>query len=238
MQNNFALSDLFGVDYLDLSHFDVHYIDMSGRPLAADLHESVTPVRQPAVKVKPHVNTETLAMLRWPDSQRTQSRFYFHEASGPDHRTPALYPAITVNHYGQGRAIYVAVPIGREYFVYKSFTAAQIIRALTAQHSRPVATSSHPRRVEMTLVRQQESRRLVVHLVNHFTNEIEPFLASDGIEQFKFSWDKAYLIDCKGSPWQKVYLAPSGAPLTVVERDGRCEIEVERLEIHNMIVFE
>jgi hypothetical protein len=238
MLRNFTLSDLFGVDYLDLSHFDVHYIDMAGRPLSAGLHESVTPARQPAVKVKTHAGAEILATLRWPDSKRTQSRFYFHEASGPDHRTPALYPAITSNSYGQGRAIYLAVPIGREYFVYKSYTASQLIRTLTAQASRPVATSSHPRRVEMTLVRQAESGRLVIHLVNHYTDEIEPFRESDSVERLRISWDREYLEACKGSPWQKVYLAPNGAPLEVSERNGRCEIEISRLDIHAMVVFE
>jgi hypothetical protein len=44
---NFVLADLFGVDYLDLSHFDVHDLDMAGRPLASLLHESVTPARRP-----------------------------------------------------------------------------------------------------------------------------------------------------------------------------------------------
>lgn len=238
MAPNFALADLFGIDYLDLSHFDVHYLDMAGRPLATLLHESVTPARQPAVKVKAHADTAILATLRWPDSQRSPSRFYFHEASGPDHRTPALYPAMTAKNYGRGRAIYIAVPLGREYFVYKSYTAAQIIRTLTAQNSRPVATTSHPRRVEMTLVRQAETGRLVVHLVNHYTNEIEPFRAADGIERLQLSWDKAYLLACKGGPWQQVYLAPGGEPLTVTERDGRCAIEVSRLDIHAMVVFE
>ena len=238
MRNNFAFSELFGVDYLDLSHFDVHYIDMTGRQLATVLHESVTPARQLAVKVKAHGGTDILAMLRWPDSQRTPSRFYFHEASGPDHRTPALYPAITSKVYGQGRAIYIAVPLGREYFVHRGYTASQIIHELTAQVSRPVATSSHPRRVEMTLMHQKETGRLVVHLVNHYTNEIEPFRDSDRVEGLKISWDKEYLMACKGETWQRVYLAPNKIPLTVTERDGRCEIEISRLDIHAMVVFE
>jgi hypothetical protein len=238
MSANFALADLFGVDYLDLSHFDVHYLDMAGRPLAEALHESVTPARQPAVKVKAHAGTDVLATLRWPDSKRTPTRFYFHEASGPDHRTPALYPAITSHSYGRGQAIYIAVPLGREYFVYKSYTAAEIIRTLTAQAARPVATSSHPRRVEMTLVRQEESGRLVIHLVNHYSNEIEPFRDSDSIERLQLSWDKSYLTECKGGDWQKVYLAPDDEPLKVTERNGRCEIEIGRLGIHAMVVLE
>jgi len=238
IDKNFGLSDLFGVDYLDLSHFDVHYIDMTGRPLAGMVHESVTPARQPAVKVKTHADTEILATLRWPDSRRSPTRFYFHEASGPDHRTPALYPAITAKTHGRGRAIYCAVPLGREYFVYKSYTASQIIRTLTAQASRQVVVSSHPRRVELTLVRQEALGRLVIHLVNHYANEMEAFLESDVIERVRISWDKTYLTTCKGGAWQKVYLAPSGEPLVVVERDGRCEIEIDALEIHAMVVFE
>ncbi len=238
VKNNFALSELFGVDYLDLSLCDVHYIDMIGRKLANGLQETVTPVRQPAVKVKAHPGTDILAMLRWPDSQRTQSRFYFHEGSGPDHRTPALYPAITSRVYGKGRVIYIAVPLGREYFVHHSLTASQIIRTLTAQVSRPVAASSHPRRVEMTLMHQKEAGRLVVHLINHYTTEIEPFLEADKIENLRISWDKEYLVACKGGNWQKVYLAPTNIPLTVIEREGRCEIEISRLDIHAMVVFE
>lgn len=31
------------------------------------------------MKVKAHAGTEILATLRWPDSQRSPSRFYFHE---------------------------------------------------------------------------------------------------------------------------------------------------------------
>jgi hypothetical protein len=90
----------------------------------------------------------------------------------------------------------------------------------------------------MTLVRQAETGRLVVHLVNHYTDEIEPFRASDSMERLRISWDRAYPLACKGSLWQKVCLAPNGAPLKVSERNGRCEIEISRLDIHAMIVFE
>jgi hypothetical protein len=231
---NFALADLLGVDFNDLSHFGIHFLDLTDGPIAEGPVDAVTRIAQGAVRVDLRADVETLAWLRNPDFETYQ----IPDLVGPELRVPPLYPALTYRRHGQGRVYYIALPLGRELYVNKSHVARRVLQNLVGLVSPRVAQTSNPKRIELNVLRQQKPARALVHLVNVYSDKLEELCEWDALSNVTLRLRRDFLESARQGRWERVYLAPGQRAITVNETADWVELTLPRLEIHEIVVFE
>lgn len=231
---NFALADVLGVDLIDLSHFDIHFLDLVDGPIAEGPLDPVSRIAQGAVKVEPRTGVEILAWLRNPEFET----YHIPDLVGPELRLPPLYPAVTAYTYGQGRAYFVCIPLGRELYANKSHVAKRVLQNLNASVSPRVVYTSNPKRIELNVVRQVDPARAMVHIVNVYSDKLEELCEWDALTNVSVRINSRFLETARGGPWSNVYLAPGRRPVSL-RKDGEwIEVFIPRLDLHEIVVFE
>ena len=115
-REDFALSDVLGVHFIDRTEEDISYIRPDSRyqylmPAFNDKYPMS--VISPAVRVRTDPDTKVLARLTLPWSKSTDGVNFASAISNP----PGIntdFPTVTVHPFGKGRAMYIAMPIQRE----------------------------------------------------------------------------------------------------------------------------
>jgi hypothetical protein len=194
----------------------------------------VTRIAQGAVKVDCRAGVETLAWLRNPDFETYQ----IPDLVGPELRVPPLYPALTCRRQGQGRAYYIALPLGREAYVNKSHVARRVLQNLVGLVSSRVAQTSNPKRIELNVLRQQGPDRAMAHLVNVYSDKLEELCEWDALSNVTLRLRREFVETARQGTWNRVYLAPGYRDVTVRESEGWVELTISRLDLHEIIVFE
>jgi hypothetical protein len=256
---NFALADLFGVDY-------------QGRPAA--------PVKQPELDVnfailvdeKYWANRQGTAEMRWgagdlqtgdlvadPRLPRichgVQASFKgpmvkMSDARPPMKRAMIMFPegkdpipAVVMGEQGRGRVVYMAAGFDAANYNY-GYPYERVIfsRAIQwAARTAPPVTVEAPMCVQSTVFRQKDAagERLVVHLFNglnttsdHGSPEADVPLREEAvpIAGIKVRFSK-------GAP-KRVHLEPEGAALAVVTVGEGSEVTIPALAVHSMVVAE
>jgi hypothetical protein len=231
---NFALADILGVDLNDLSHFGIHFLDLTDGPIADGPVDAVTRIAQGAVRVDFRADVETLAWLRNPDFETYQ----IPDLVGPELRVPPLYPALTCRRHGQGRVYYSALPLGRESYVNKSHVARRVLQNLVGLVSPRVAQTSNPKRIELNVLRQQNPVRAIVHLVNIYSDKLEELCEWDALYNVTMRLRRDFLETACQGRWNRVYLAPGYRAVTMHEAGDWVELTIPRLDLHEIVVFE
>lgn len=257
-RKNFALADLFGVDYRGVfdagaadKRLDVNFeqalsadywekrknvFDFETAPaswlrqgrLAAYVGDQPVTLKSAAIRVEPRKGSDA-EVLGW---LRLKS-------GDPNVRTPG----VVARKHGQGRVVYLAAGFDAAYYLY----AYPYQRLVLRQAIDWVAPSAPPIKVEApmcvhtTLMRQEkEGKRLIVHLFNDVNTTAFHALATDDVplREEVLPIHDIRIIFAPGHRFSKFRLRPDGLELAAETTPEGTRVIVPRLERHAMVVGE
>ena len=223
-QEELLLADVFGVSYEGETREQFTYIAPAGG--AEHLFAAYT-TRHPAglhgsqLKVEVSDNAEVLGELVLPYTDPADPVHFASIHNNPP-GTWTGRPAIVVNRFGGGRAIYVTGDLEsadphREVFI-------NLIRLLAKPFS---FEAEAPRVVEVTVFHQADKRRFIVNLVN-FQKEL-PNIPVDGIK---------VRVRLDGKAPRRLLVLPGERPLDYDVEDCYLEFAAPRLETFAMFALD
>lgn len=235
---NFALSDLLGTDLLDVSEYTTNYVEPLEADLENGLYDFVLPFHQGSTIVSARPTTDVIGNLRFPDTERVETRFFFHEHSGPDPRGVRVFPAITRNRVGKGQVFYVSAPLAKGYYLSEDPSIGELLRNLVSIASKGIVQTSAGGGLEINLTRNPTGDQVIVHLVNHYSTRVESFVPCRAVKGIDIKIDEGFLRKYLRAGISKVYEAPSKREIKFEEQDGKISFSVDELEIYKVIVLE
>jgi len=161
--DDFRLSEIFGVSVSQgtFGPMDMDYMSIVNRhPVFEGVSADMLPSPIYGIEVSPGT-ARTIAMYH----EKMPSRYV---------KVPPISknPSITINTYGKGRCLYIAGNLFEHYHKYHCPDHRRIIANSARWMSKPLVTLSNaPQSVEVTVRRQLEKNRILIHLVN-FTGEM------------------------------------------------------------------
>ena len=223
-QKDFMLSEVFGVSLEDETKETYTYIaPMPGFEAYFDGYTQVHPAGfdNNQILVKAHPAAIPLGRLVLPYTNPADP----HTFSSIHNNPPGIttdYPAILLNTYGKGKAIYAAIELERMEHARQIFL--QIINLLGGSFS---VISNAPKSVEITTFYQPERNRYVISLVN-FQKEL-PNIPIDGI------WVRLHTDE--GDP-SRLVLLPSQQTIPFEQSEDGLTFRCPRLETLLMFAIE
>jgi hypothetical protein len=258
-RDNFALSDVFGVDYRGLltnaaertEELDVNFAKSIGpdywekRKNVFDFRQDpesflnegkmrIYVHRQSVTFKGPAVKVKTIS-----DSQLTPGTIRFKGTSDvTDH------PALVTQQFGKGRVVYFAAGFDAGYYLYSyPYQRLALKHAITwAANETPPIQVKAPMCVHSSIMRQQteQGSRLVVHLFNDLNTTAHHALPIDDvplreetvpIHEIEIAIDARYQVS-------RAVQQPEGLELEINKNDAGSSVTVPKLEIHSMVVLE
>ena len=258
-RNNFALADVFGVDYKGLltttadqtEQLDVNFAQAIG----ADYWEkrkNVFDFRQDPQswlnqgKMRTYVNDQPVTFKGPAVHVASQSSDQNRPAtlrikSSPD---AAEFPGVVTREFGKGRVVYFAAGLDAAYYLYSyPYQRLALKHAMTwaANESPPIQVTA-PMCVHSTVMRQTRDHgdRLIVHLYNDLNTTAHHALPIDDVplrEETVPIHNIRITIDAR-YPVKRVLQQPEGIELPVTRTANGVSITVPELDIHTMVVVE
>ena len=180
LRDDFALAPIMGVHYMGETDEDITYINPEdgAQALFANFsHKYPMSVISRAVKVAADEGVAVLAKLTLPYSHSLENVKFASAISNP----PGIdtdYPTVTVNAYGRGKVMYIAMPIQNDHFdAVKEVTTALIRHMLPGE---PRIRTNAPKWLETLLYHDRESDFYQLFAVN----SMDAFYSADanGVE--------------------------------------------------------
>ena len=238
---DFGLADVFGLRYNGLTEEKFSYLQVAEKHPATAEGYMTDPVILPGpqAKVEPTEPGEVLARVVKPGAQ------WWFGHTAPE--SPTEFPALFARQFGKGRVVYFASDIGAAYGQYQYGIARNLIGGAIrwAAAQEPPAEVEAPPSVEMTLYRQPDKNRLIVHLVNFQSVIGRSISRREGYEhnpspifdQVIPVRDLQVTIRLPKAP-KALYLAPDLAKPKFRQEGDRLIVNVDRVDIHRMVVVE
>ncbi len=258
-RDNFALADVFGVDYRGLltttadktEQLDVNFAQAIGpdywekRKDVFDFRQDPTSVLNQG-KMRTYVNDQIVtfkgpAVKVEPRSADPLPLATISVKSAPHAVT---YPGVTSHQYGKGRVVYFAAGLDAGYYLYAyPYQRLALKHAITwAAHETPPVQVTAPMCVHSTIMRQQTAAgsRLVVHLFNDLNTTAHHALPIDDvplreetipIHNIQIALDARYAVS-------RAMQQPDGIELPLNRTANGVTITVPQLDIHTMAVVE
>jgi len=205
------------------------YLDL-GKVLGRGWPQSKFVFYDTSVFVKPVAGSLALGQLVGSYFNRTYDHFCSH-CQTPDDKATG-YPVAVI----KGRAAYVSAAVftayrNHAYSLYKSIVA----RVLEQVLPEPIVKSHAPSAMEISVNRQANSKRLVVHLVN-----FQPQRRHINVEWIEELYPvRAIPLAVRtGKRPSSVYLVPSGEPLPFTMEGEYCHVVVPEVRAHMMVALE
>ncbi len=234
-RTDFLLADLLGLHFEGYADaWDTAYLYLDDMRLADGLPGSPVQVDGPAVRVR-CAAARALAQLGLPvGGLRTPDRHVGGMMNPPG--PPTTIPSITINRAGRGQSIYVGVGLGsyisarRNQDPWAKVLASNLVSLLLTD---PLLTTDAPPGVELLLARQRD--RLIMYAFNHYLVHDNLGAARGGpaLAPFRVSVNTARLGSVRSAQ-----LAPDGVFLPVLLSSGYVSVDVPRLEIAEIVVFD
>jgi len=226
----FRLTQLLGVEPRGRTGFETSYLGGLDERIAGELWDE--PVRSDGEAWSIETTTaKPLALYVYPVARYSRERWIWREPN-PPRRAVSGDPAITLNRYGKGKAIYVACPLGKkdDRRQQRMITrlAVNLVNFLVEE---PLIRSEAPSGVEVVVTRQ--AGRHIVHLLNHYVDESSRY--DRGEDTVPVLADVAVWInERRVGRVKRIVRIPEGDELPI-ERDGSwVRVCAERLAVHEM----
>lgn len=254
-RKNFALADVFGVEYRGLPEskpetkdLDVNFA-LSIGPDYWEKRKSVFDFRQdPASwlnrgKMKTYVGAEPVT-FKGPavrvalKGSTAKTVGHLRPKEGP-----ADIPGVVTNAFGKGRVAYFAAGLDAAYYLYPyPYQRLALKHAIEwAAGERPPVAVEAPMCVHATVMRQSKAgERLVVHLFNDLNTTAHKALPVDDVplrEETVPIHDIAVTFDARYAV-SRVRLEPEGKELEVKRTPTGTRVVVPRLMVHTLVVAE
>jgi Beta-galactosidase trimerisation domain len=256
---NFALADVFGVDYRGLPEtkptdkpaLDVNFAQSIG-PDYWEKRRNVFEFRQELGsflnrgRMTTYVGSDPVtfkgpAVRVAPRGEGVKIVGTLRPQTNPD--APTM-PAIVARTFGKGRVVYCAAGFDAAYYSYAYPYQRLILRHTIdwAASAPPPITVAAPMCVHATLMRQNEPNpgRLIVHLFNDLNSTAFHAFPNDDVP-LREETVPIHDIRVTFAPnyrFRRVHLEPEGRTLDVTRTDAGSSVTVPKLEIHSLVVGE
>ena len=231
--DSFAL-DAFGLGCQGEAPYEADYLRVGEGPLEGALPAAPHVIYERGMAVRPLKGTQVLADVIAPYFERTWEHFCSHRQTPPTHDQSAGYPGITMN--AAGNVIYLAHPLFTGYRQQATpWYKKLVLAALKLLLPDPLTVTDAPSTAQVTMLRQEEAGRTVVHLL-HYIPERRG-LAFDVIEDVIPLFEVGLAFQTPQPP-EKVTLVPTGQPLPFEYRDGYVHVTVPEVRGHQALVAE
>jgi hypothetical protein len=226
----YLLGDLFGIKLDGLYIYDHSYILLKDERLKADVLDMAHQAYGECALIQA-TSAKVLADLWEPLLMKDGQ--YIHLSSPPGKYTG--HPAITLNTYGKGKAVFLSNDIFYAYAHRSQWNLKNLFKNLlmTIDPKRLIEMNA-PGVVEVVLARKDKSTQ--VHLVNHYREK-----ALGGAATIVEHVLPVSDIDIKvrmGSAPASVTQQPEGIKLEWKFSDGYLSFRVPKLEIYSIVVIE
>jgi len=219
--DNFSLSDLFGVRLLRSSlkpypHF--YFFRGDARP---DIFADIQPELLPAPLVSCEIGLRTA---------KTVSPFSV-KLKGWDGSEilPSEFPALSLNEYGKGRAVYLAGAFGEQYWRFKQLEIRLLLRNLYRLLSPPLITLENAPETVEVVHRRAHDGRVIITLINYSGGLHRPYESLRPLENIEVR------VKTAKTRVKALKAGLSREP----RRDGDwLAVRIPRLEIFETLVFE
>jgi hypothetical protein len=240
-RQNFALADVFGVDYQNPLNYETSFIKPMENGICAGIDERENiPLRhtQPA-KVVLRTGAEIAAQLMLPATEVVFGVRVFSFAEDVAPGEVAAYPAIVTRTFGKGRVVYFAGDVTGAYGNFGDPSLRLLLRNAILWASAgplPVETDA-PRAVEVRCYRQ--GNRHLVHLVNYVSSQLRVWLDAGGpaAEDTIPVHDIAIRLRAARPP-ERVYLASNQQAVPFEYKNGFASMRVPKLDAFEILVVE
>ncbi|MDP1796473.1 MAG: ThuA domain-containing protein, partial [Planctomycetaceae bacterium] len=258
-RNNFALADVFGVDYRGLltttakstDEIDVNFAQAIG-PDYWEKRKNVFDFRQDPQsflnrgKMRTYVHDQPVT-FKGP-AVKVQVRKAGEHVPGTLRikTSPEATdnPAIVAREYGRGRVVYLAAGLDAGYYLYAYPYQRLVLKHAIewAARDQPPVRVTAPMCVHSTVMRQSNDSgmRLITHLFNDLNTTAHHALPVDDvplreetvpIHNIRVHWDRRYVV-------KKVMQQPDGKELPLIKDESGVHVIVPQLDIHTLIVAE
>jgi len=243
-RSNFGLSDVFGVDYLSTVNYHISFIKSTEHPICngIDPRESIPHWGGYQIKVVPHDGVEVVANVALPVTEIAAGVRVFSWTQNPD--VPAgettSYPAVVASSVGDGRCVFFTGDVTGVYGVY----GYPSLRKLFLEAVRWSCKRQIPLEVDGPLCLEtscfRQGNRFVIHLLNHNKTSLRGTAVTGGamIEGGLPCRDVGIRLSLGGRTPSRVYLAPSREDVPYDLREGRVEMNVPEIDIHQLVVVD
>jgi hypothetical protein len=227
-RDEFVLPEM-GVRYLRPAEYDPNFLCSLSDDMSKGVQEFHYMMYEGGHYVRAADGAETLARIGKPYFNRSWQHYCSHGPTPFDEETE--HPAIVRN----GSIIYFAHPIFRLYADQGARVYRQLIEnALSLLRPRPMLRENLPSTARVGLLRQQDPRRMVLHVLNYVAERRTDL---DVIEEAQAVVDARISVHTEHEP-ASVYLAPEEEEIGFDYADGYTTIVLPRIVGHAMIVFE
>lgn len=226
-QADFMLGEVLGISWLGQTAEEVTY--MAPAPGHEDLFAPHT-ARHPLLiagsqlKVRAREGAQVLATLSLPYTDPKDPSRFSSAISNPNGIATAD-PALVLNEYGKGRALYAAGGLERMEHEAHRACFRRLLALLSA--APPLVRTEAPRAVEILVFDQPAAARLLVTVLNHQA-ELPPIPVSGA----------RLAVRLDGRRAKRVVRFPEGAEIPFTEQDGYAEFEMPRIETLLMMGLE
>ena len=238
IKGKFALSDLLGVEFLSYSPYSLGYFKLNNK-ISNNCPDMPLVLKENFLKVEAKKGVIWLADLLFPDienppTEEESMHWKFYRCYSPPDES-AHFPAITLNKYGKGNAIYISAPIFTGFWKYHYWHLREVVHNLLDLITPDkIIQVDAPSSVEVNLMRQD--KRIIVHLINYSatrSNKDRPIT-----DEIPIVRDISVKISKSLITPKKVYLAPKKISLKWKEMKGQICTTVPEMQLYEMVVFE
>jgi len=224
VQDSFMLSDVLGVSYASETKENYTYIapaDSDNALFEAYSEKYPFAIESAQIRVTAGAGTRVLGYTVLPYTDPAEPRRYSSIHSNP----PGVYtndPAIVLNRFGDGRAIYTAGDLENNELYRGIF--ASIIRMLGGEFS---FESDAPKCVEITMFHQADTGRYLISLVN--SQKELPNIPVDGVN---------VRVDLGGKSVKRLLLLPGEQEMEFKMNGGYAEFTVPMIDTFRMVALD